>query len=163
MPLEAYSALTAPTLWGHSLGLLLLAAVGGVLLWGSLRGKCWMRGMSGLFGVAVQFIVGAIFFSVPMYFNAHAWVDTFTCRNALREGDVTTVSGMLSIESTFEKPGFGYITFSIDGRSYTTHIAGKECDCGYIQAIGRTVERSNNQMVKAKIHGRVVLSLEQIR
>ena len=150
-------------MWGSSIGLLVVASVGGVLLWASLHGKCWIQHLSGMIGVFVQFVVGAIFFSVPMYFNVYGWIDTVACRTVLREGAVTTVSGILTIDEKFEKPGYGYITFRIDDRSYTTFFTGKDCDCGYIKAIGRTVESTQNQMVKAKIYEGVVLSLEQVR
>lgn len=162
-PVELYSALNAPLMWGGSIGLLFVASVGGVLLWASLHGKCWIRHMSGMIGVFVQGVVGAIFFTVSMVFNVYGWIDTVACRTALREGSVTTVSGILTIDEKFEKPGYGSISFRIDDRSYTTHFTGKECDCGYIKAIGRTVEGAQNQMVKAKIYQGVVLSLEQLR
>lgn len=122
-----------------------------------------MRHLSGPFGIVIQFSVGAIFFSVPTYFHVHKWIDTYSCRAALREGDVTRVAGGLTIEKKFEKPGFGYITFGIDGHSYTTHFAGVTCDCGFIEAIGRRVEGLENQTVTAKIHQGVVLSVETSR
>ena len=119
-----------------------------------------MRNMSGLWGLILQTLVGGIFFFVPGYFMAKSWVDTFECRSALKEGNVSRLTGELIVAKTFHKPGYGYIEFDIGGQSFSTKTEGLACDCGYIQSVGRNVLRAKNTQVKAEILNGVVLRLE---
>ena len=119
--------------------------------------------MNGSLGLIVQTLAGGIFFSVPAYFMTKNWIDTFDCRIALREGNVSVVTGMLTVNKIFYKPGYGYIDFDIEGQSYSTRTEGPGCDCGYIQSVGRQVLRAKNTQVKAQILDGTVLGLQSIQ
>jgi len=157
-----YSAVNAPTSYGSFLFTVPHLLIGMALLWASWHRKCWVKGMSGLAGLIVQTFFGGIFFFVTAYSMTEGWLDTLTCRTALREGDVSIVTGTLKVNKTFNKPGYGYIDFDIDGHSYTTQTEGPGCDCGYIQSVGRHVLRAKNTQVKAQLLNGNILSLESI-
>lgn len=159
MPL--YSADTAPTSWA-SLFFLMPHLIGGAaLLWATWHKRCWVRGMSGTSGLAVQGLVGGLFFAVAAFVITKDSFETLQCRHSLRAGEARTVSGPLVIEKRFQKPGYGYIVFSINGHPLHTYTQGLSCDCGYIQPIGRSATLVENQVVRAQVLGSIVLSLDR--
>lgn len=163
MPTILYSAVSAPTSFGTFVFTVPHVIGGMALLWASWRRKCWFRNMSGPLGLIIQALVGGIFFLVPGYFMTKNWFDTFGCRSALQAGNVSTLTGELTITKTFHKPGYGYIEFGIGGQSFSTQTAGPGCDCGYIQSVGRNVLRAKNKQVRAQVMNGTVLGLELVQ
>lgn len=158
-----YSVANAPTSIASFLVTMPHFIAGTALLCASWYRKCWIiKGANGTAGLIVQALFGAIFFFIPARDMTQSWIDTFACRTALREGNAATVTGTLTINKTFNKPGYGYIDFDIDGHSYRTRTEGITCDCGYIQSIGRRVLRAKNTQVKAQVLYGYVLSLESV-
>jgi hypothetical protein len=158
-----YSALTAPTLWGNFFFTLPHFVIGGVLVEATWRRKCWLRGVSDGVGLMFQGLVGGVLFLIPACGMVKSTLDTLGCRSALEHGDVSIVSGVLTIDKKIYKPGAGHIDFSIGGYAFKTGIEGRSCDCGYIASIGSKISRAANMAVKAEVKDGVILRLETVQ
>ncbi len=161
MPQLLYSALAAPTSWENVLVTVMPLALGTAMMWASWRRTGTFRGLNPTFGRILLMLVGVFVFSLGAYFTGHNLADTLACRSALRHGDVSVVTGLLTVDEVvpYRGKGPGYIKFTIDGKSYTTATDGP-CDCGYIQSAGIVVQHAANTSVKAQLRHGVVLGLE---
>ena len=157
-----YSAATAPISWASLLFLTPHLIGGGALLWATWRKKCWVRGMSGTAGLVVQGLGGGLFFLVAAFVITRDSLETLKCRRLQGTSEVQTITGPLTIDKRFQKPGYGYIQFNINGKNLHTYTQGLNCDCGYIQPVGRVATLVESQVVRAQVAGKVVLSLERI-
>jgi hypothetical protein len=158
-----YSALDAPIVWTFVVTPLVPIVVGAAVLWAGWSGKGRVNGLPGMSGRIVLCIVGALFFVVGATFTVSGWRDTVDCRNALRSGEVTVVTGKLSVDEVVEYRAAGHIKFSVGELSYSTQTKNAPCDCGYIQALGSTVQHAAGSTVKVKLHDGAVVSLEIIK
>ena len=160
-----YSAKTASISWASLLFLTPHLIGGGALLWATWRRRCWLRGMSGTAGLFVQGLGGGLFFLVAAFVITREALETLDCRRlqaTANVSEVQTVSGPLAIDKRFQKPGYGYIQFSINGHALHTYTDGLNCDCGYLRPVGRAVTLVEGQAVRALVSGKVVLTLEHI-
>ncbi len=163
MPQILYSALAAPTSWENVLITVMPLVIGTAMMWASWRGIGTFTGLSPTFGRILLMVVGFCLCILGAYFTGHNLANTLACRSALRDGNVSVVTGMLTVDEVIPYRGkaSGYIKFTIDGKSYTTATDGP-CDCGYIQSVGTVVQHAANTRVKAHLRNGVVLGLESV-
>ncbi|WP_130414283.1 hypothetical protein [Fluviicoccus keumensis] len=157
-----YSAATAPL----SLGFLFFTTphllVGLFLLHATYTRKCWfkrVRGVSERFGLVIQGFCGLVFFGIVAASNIKGLIDTYRCRNAIYSNETQSLTGPLTITDRFYKPGYGYVVFSVGGRSFRTQIAGG-CDCGFITPLGHALRIRDDPNVTVKVFEGKILSLQ---
>lgn len=158
MSVLLYSALDAPMVRHLMLTAEVLAIAGAGMVWASWRNSLFMQWFEEA-EPRLLFIPGVLIFAV----GAGIWVsnvtETYLCRSDLREGKVTEVRGLLTIdpESKLRK---GDLIFAIDRARFATGKLG-QCDCGFIQAMGNRLLPAENHQVRALVRDGVVLQLER--
>ena len=158
-----YSALDAPTHVSHVLFTVPPLVIGIGFLWGSWRRRSWSKNLSGTSGLIIQALFGGVFASAGASAMIGSALDTFTCRDVLRQGQASVVTGKLTIDRIFHKSGYGNIAFDIDGHPFTTQTGGFGRDCGYIQSLGQDVLRAQDTQVKAQVRNGKILRLESVQ
>ena len=153
-----YSALDAPMVRNLMLTAEVLAMLGAGLLWASWR-NAWFLEWS---DSEPKFLVipGVICLALGTSVWLGGVTKTYLCRSALRDGNVTEVRGLLTIDPD-SKIRKGDFLFSIDRGRYSTAKTG-QCDCGFIEAMGKRILPAENHQVRALVRDGVVLQLERL-
>ncbi|MBL8522126.1 MAG: hypothetical protein JNN20_00410 [Betaproteobacteria bacterium] len=158
-----YSAADAPISWAAIFFIFPHLVIGGVLLWASLRKRVWLRNFEGTIGLVLQTLVGGLFFSIAVWVLATGFLETIWCRTAVEKAHTTIIQGPIVIQKRFEKPGSGYVRFSVDGHAFRTRTQGFSCDCGFLQPLGKSVAILDGQNVRVQAQGAKVLAMETLQ
>ena len=126
-----YSASTASLSIAGAVFLLPHFAISLACLLFALRGRVIIRGIESKLGLLVQVPVGLLFFGVATWSVVNDTVQTNRCRVAEVNGEFESVSGPVTIVKRFEKPGNGYVEFTVGEHALKTYESGLSSDCGY--------------------------------
>jgi hypothetical protein len=158
-----YSAATAGYSWGSVLFLLPLLLLGVCCVYFGLQGKNIMRNADRTTGLLTQWVIGLSFGSVAVFALSSKVVETVVCYRAEVAGDGERVAGRVTLKKRFGKPGYGYVSFSVDGKLFRTEERGLSCDCGFLVPLGKEVNIQDGQQVGLRHLNGAILNLQVLQ